>query len=150
MLLKNAEIIGPNNFAGLPVKKFNNLYPLELWLTCIVLIGPILLFIFSFFFFSSDFDLLSSFFGIMVLILTGLIYSIPTFLFCLVTYKILSLKFRSAIFIKIIFNIISVIGISITFSILGGSFAFRYSIVYSASVIISSLLFKIYPNQKSN
>jgi hypothetical protein len=124
--------------------KTNNLYPLQVWLISVVIISPILLFVGSVIFDPSYYKQLDNYIIILLFMSFGLLYSLPTFAFCYLTFIISSNKLDSSLLIKTIFNAVCIAGIFITFSHIGGSEATLYSYFYSASVIISSFIFRVF------
>ncbi len=123
--------------------KTNKLYPLKTWLTTVVVISPILLFGGSAIFDPSYYKNSDNYFIILLFIVFGLLYSIPTFVVGNLTFIILCRRLDSPFLIKTIFSVFCIAGIFITFSIIGGSEATLYSFFYSAGVIISSFIFKV-------
>jgi len=127
----------------------NSWYPLQLWLTTIVFIAPILLFLGSFFY-HVDYSKTPSNFSVLVLfILFGLAFSSPAFLAIWLIYELLFSKIHSALLIKILISIVSIAGVFITFSGPKGSMAPQLEFVYSASIIISSCFFKVRKNPEN-
>jgi hypothetical protein len=124
--------------------RINKLYPLKVWLTTIVLIAPLLLFAGSLILDSSYYKSSDNYFILLLFIGFGLLYSLPTFLLCYLTFIISSHKLNSSLLIKTMFDAVCITGIFITFSLIGGSEATQYSFCYSASVIIASLLFRVF------
>lgn len=124
--------------------RINKLYPLKVWLTSIVIIAPFLLFIGSMILDSSYYKNPDNYFILLLFIGFGLLYSLPTFLICYLTFEISSYKTNSPLLIKALFNVVCITGIFITFSLIGGSEITQDGFFYSASVIISSLIFKVF------
>ena len=124
--------------------KTDKFYPLKVWLTTVVFIAPILLFVGNAIFDPAYFKNHDNFLIPFLFIGLGLVLSLPTLLLCYLVFSISSHKLNSSVLIKIIFIVVCVTGIFITFSLIGGSEAKVYSFFYSASVIISSISFKVY------
>ena len=117
----------------------NNLYPIQLWLTTIVFVAPLLMIVAGLI--NDEWNM-----GLEVLplfIMFGLAFSLPSLLVCFAAYKILTVKISSPILIKILLNLIMVGAVLITFALISGSLAFRLSIVYSASIVISSIFYRV-------
>ena len=114
---------------------FNKNYPLQVWLTSIV-IAPILLSIVTL-----DSSIFSLFF---IYIFYGVFLSVPVFLIYLLSFRILIQKKYSPLFIKALSDLLSIIGVFITFQIISGSEIYLLSIIYSTSIILSSIFCKIY------
>jgi len=148
--VKNAEVLNPNVFTEVSEINFNKFYILKLWLTSVCLVGPILLFGLSVISDPNYFRNTDIFIMFLLFLGFGLVYSSPTFLIASLTFRFLSQKIISSILIKIIVNIIAILGVVITFSILGGSEAFIYSLFYSGSIILCSFFFKIKKRKSLN
>lgn len=117
----------------------NKLYPVQLWLTSTIVIAPLLLVVIGLINDVKNSGLET----IPLFMMFGLVLSIPVFLICLFAYRLLLQKDSSAILIKIVLAIITIVGVFITFIIISGSMAYMLSLVYSSSVIISSLFYRI-------
>ena len=117
----------------------NKLYPFQLWLTNTVVIAPLLLVVVGLINGVKN----SGSETILLFMMLGVVLSIPVFLICLFTYRLLIQKVSSALLIKIVLAIITIVSVFITFIIISGSMAHLLSLVYSASVIISSLFYRI-------
>jgi hypothetical protein len=124
--------------------KRNNFYPLQVWIMSVAIIAPILLFVWGTISDSNSiFDIDKV--GLFFFIWAGLILSFPTLAICYTVFVILNYKSKSPFFIKVIFNLVCITGIVITFFLIGGweSFTIWFTCFYSVSVIISSIIFKI-------
>jgi len=125
----------------------NNWFPLKIWVLTVVVIGPILYSILIYF--SKPVSLFPSNEIIIVLrtaILFGLLFSLPVFGIYFLLYKLLTSKNKSPFFIKVFLTAISILGMYITFFIMsaGSNINFYYTLPYPISVIISSLILKVY------
>lgn len=80
----------------------------------------------------------------MLFFIFGSVFSIPTFIVYLLTYKLLIKTAKSIFNIKLTLNIIGVLGIFLTMNLIGGtSMTFGYGVIYSVILIIFSLVLKI-------
>lgn len=121
----------------------NKLYPVQLWLTSIVFFAPVI-FIIVELFNDTDYSGNSSNVGIFVLlILFGILFSVPTFLVTLLIYELAYHKISSAFLIQVLINTISIAGIFITLTLISGSMIPQLKIIYTASVILTSLVLKV-------
>ena len=77
----------------------------------------------------------------------GLVLSFPTFAITFLTFTFAIRQFQSAIVVRLICLIVSVSGVVITFLLLKGSMAPTLTLVYSISVGLSSLVFRVYKKQ---
>jgi hypothetical protein len=119
----------------------NKFYPLQLWLTTIG-IAPTIMAIIAFG--EGEFAFLFLF------MLFALVYLIPVFLICLVTFKLLIQKGLSAILIKVLLNLIALAGVFITFQLIAGSMISLLTLTYSVAIVVSSLFYKIYRKEEIN
>ena len=126
--------------------KFNpdRFYPLKVWATSVIAIGPILLFVTSAIDDPAYFKNPGNYFIPFLFIGFGLVFSLPTLLVCYITFMILSRRLHSPTLIKVIFIAVCIVGVFVTFLLIGGSEAAVYSLFYSASAVISSLIFTVY------
>ncbi|WP_116545489.1 hypothetical protein [Pontibacter virosus] len=122
----------------------NKLYPIQLWLTTIILVAPLLMILAGLV--NNEWNM--GFEVLLLFVFFGLAFSLPAFLVCFAFYKILTVKISSPILIKILLNLIIVGAVLITFALISGSLAFRLSIVYSASVVIASLFYSVKRKEK--
>jgi hypothetical protein len=126
----------------------NKIYPVQIWLATII-IAPILLSIVNLIEDHNYFNNSDNFLVIILFIGYGLFFSLPAFVIFFIAFKILIRNPSSPLLIKIITDLISIGCLIITFLLIEGSMIFLGSIYYSASIIISSLFFKIYKSNKS-
>ena len=130
--------------------RINNIYPLQLWLTTITIVAPILLSIaavindYTYFKNSDNIGVIFLFIGL------GLVFSFPMFMICFISFKLLVYKQVPPFFIKLILDLICIAGVVATFCIISGSMAFISSLIYSASIIISSLFYKVYIEKRAS
>lgn len=127
----------------------NKFYPLKLWLLSILIVAPLLLIVVSLILNSSEIKKPEDFFVVILFMLVGLVYSIPTCIVSFLFYKILARNLKSVFLIKFFLNAVVITGVFITFWIINGSEKLRFSLFYSASVIISSLLIRMKEPEKS-
>ena len=119
----------------------NRNYPVKLWLTTNIL-APILGLIYNSIYSGMKIEF-EDFKLSLIFISVGLFLSLPVFIICIFSYKILIQKTRSALIIKMILILVSIVEIFITFFLISGSISFELSLFYSASVLISGTLYKI-------
>lgn len=117
----------------------NKLYPIQLWLTTIVFVAPLLIILVGLI----NEEWIMGLEVIPLFIMFGIVFSLPSLLVCFAAYKILTVKISSPILIKILLNLILVGAVLITFALISGSLASRLSIVYSASIVIASLFYSV-------
>jgi Sec-independent protein secretion pathway component TatC len=123
----------------------NKIYPFQLWLTSVLVIAPIIIIVANLINSRNIEEL-----GVLPLFIAfGIFFSLPVLLICYFTYRLLIKRTSSALLIKIIINTITIIGVFTTFYVISGSMALILSLVYSGSVVISSLLFKIKEREKA-
>ncbi len=123
--------------------KINKLYTFQLWLTTVILISPIILFGTEFYLNHSYFNNSDNNGAVLIFILFGLIFSLPTLLATYLIFAALTRKHSDIIHIKIAVILVSSIGVLITFLFMG-SRPFLPFVCYSASIIICSLFYKVY------
>ena len=129
--------------------KINKFFPLQVWLTSVIVVGPLLGSIGGFIedptFIKTNGQLSLT----ILIMIFGLLYSMPVFIASFFSYIYLAKHFQSATIIKIIFVLICLFGIFLTFLKIADQplIGFAY---YSSSVIISSLFFKIYKRVNVN
>jgi len=128
----------------------NKLYPLQLWLTTIVVVAPVLIFFGSMIFDPSFLRDPNSLGVILLFIAFGLGYSLPTFLVSIIVFDIIARRIKSPLVIKMLLNFVSILGAFATFLIIGGSGAISGGLIYSTGIIISSLLFRVYKKNGSS
>ena len=119
-------------------------YPFKLWIISIGIIAPVLVGLFATINNSSYFSKSNSIGVILVFILFGLIFSIPTFLISMILFKILFEKSISVTVIKVLINLIGIAGVLITFRIIElNDDSNTYAIIYSFSIVIASFFVSI-------
>ena len=119
----------------------NKFYTLQSWLVSIIVVGPILMFLFNHSYHDDLFDIYDL---LSLSIVFGLIFSVPTFIVYHAFFKFLTKKLYPSLKIKVALNTVAIIGVFITFQIMNGSRATVGSAIYSGSIIIVSLIFKVY------
>jgi hypothetical protein len=117
--------------------KVNDLYPGLLWITSIV-IAPLIFVIKTG---STRMDDLHFYF--VVFLIFGTLYSLPVLFICIVSFNILIKNLSSPLLIKALLNLICIIGVLLTFKIISDSDEFDLRLIYSASIILSSLLYRV-------
>jgi hypothetical protein len=117
----------------------NKLYPFQLWITSVVIVAPILLLILGLI--NKEWNTGRE--TIPIFILFGLFCSLHALVICYFTFNFLIEKYNSPLLIKAIICLITCGVIFFTFLFIQGSMTFFLSLVYSGSVIISSLILKI-------
>ena len=117
----------------------NRLFPFRLWLLTTVIVGPILLGLGSALYNSSHFNNPVNFSVILLFIPFGLAISLPTFMVVWLAHSSLIGKL-SPVLLKWLLVFIAVIGVLVTFSLIGGSMAKTYSLFYSAAVVVAGLI----------
>jgi len=126
----------------------DNTYPLKQWLITLA-VSPLLLAVYEYFFSSSasaaDYIKLYTLF-----LLFGITYSLPVFAIYYLSFFLLSKRVKSPLSMKIILNIIAIVGVYITFKILGGTLTPSLSITYIVAIFVSSLILKISIKKETN
>lgn len=120
----------------------NNKYPFQLWLTSVAGLAPLLFIAIGIIEKSNNVGLES----IPAFVMIGLLFSLPMLALCYVIYMVLIRKLASAILIKVIVNLITIAGIFLTFHLIKGSMALMLSLIYSVSVILASIFYRINKN----
>ena len=120
----------------------NRFFPLHFWLLTTIIVGPILLSLGSALYNSNYFDNSANIGVIFLYIPFGLFFSLPTFLIVWLTYSILGQKLPP-ILMKLLLISLAVIGVLVTFSLIGGSTANANSLVYSIAVVLSGLMLRL-------
>lgn len=111
----------------------NNYYPFLTWILTI-LVSPLLWIIYHG---VNDGNGLRSLFETLpAFIILGLIFSIPTLGIFLIVYNLLKEKIDSDIDLKSILMVIGVIGVFLTFILIGGSISVELAIFYSITLTI--------------
>ena len=121
-------------------------YPVQHWVYSLVL-APVLIQLYEFVTGNGFPDI-----GIMLLMLIiGLIYSMPVFLINYIVYIILTAKVRPAWIIKLGLDVVAIGGVIFIFH---GVFKMQYNwfvpILYAVSIILTSLVLKIRETPKSS
>jgi|SRR5579875_969827 len=124
----------------------NKNYPFILWISTVI-IAPLFFPVIAYF--RNGFtEAVDGFSLLPILIFFGALLSLPTFAIFHFTFEILKKKFQSILLLKMVLNIICVACIFLTFKLLFGSIEFYFSCVYSASIILLSIFFKINHQEK--
>lgn len=122
----------------------NMAYPLKHWLTSLV-IGPLIMITYDA---VTSSKLMVDAIGVFFLFLAfGLLLSLPTFILYIFTFTTLIKKEISNLTVKIILNMLAIIGTVLTFLIIQGSMTEFLIICYSTSLIVGSLLYRVRPKQ---
>lgn len=119
----------------------NTFYPIKHWLLTLV-IGPVVVALYEVLFSYSN-SILSFLESYPLFIIFGIFFSLPVLIVYYFLFYLLISKPLSTLTIKSILNLVTIIGIVVTFILLGGSVAPDYSISYSIAVVICSWLAKI-------
>jgi hypothetical protein len=119
----------------------NSAYPLKQWFSTLI-IGPLMILTYYAFGIPSEanVDVIEIYFLILAF---GLFISLPVFLINVFVFRRMIKAGKSNLAIRTTLNIIALTGTSAIFYFINGSAAFALTICYSASVILSSILFKI-------
>jgi hypothetical protein len=130
-----------------PEKNYINTgYPFQVWLTTIIIVAPLFLICYSLLFLKNE-KPLSEDYSWIILIPFGLLFSLPVFTIQYVLFIILAKKRLKALGIKLTLCITCLIGVFLTFHIIGGTSEHNFRILYSTSVILPSFIFKVYQNK---
>ena len=116
----------------------NKKYPFLLWLTSIT-IGAFFVEIFWYKDIGAE-----SLQMIALYLVFGAGLSLPVFIIFLISFWILTNRLSSGLLIKVLLDIIVIIGVFITFAVIKGSMELTTSLIYSGSVILSSTFYNIY------
>ncbi len=126
------------------------LYPIKVWLTALFVVAPCCLWLKNGLAYG-DFGISMHDLGSVILIgMSGLILSLPVYGILFLTFRLLTQKNISTIHIRWILDTICVLGIFITFKLVDENPDLVAAVCYSFSVIIASLLYKIYSPLQSN
>jgi hypothetical protein len=120
----------------------NRLFPLQLWLLTTVVVGPILLSMGNALSDSGYFKNSANIGVTFLFIPFGLFFSFPTFAIVWLTYSLME-KRLSPFLMKLLLMGVAIIGVIVTFSLIDGSMAKTYSLLYSASIGLSSLILRV-------
>jgi hypothetical protein len=112
------------------------------WLTTLIL-APFLPSLYDLFFPSIKGQVISLLELYPVTVLMSLFFSLPTFALYYFLFVLLDRKNVSPLVAKILLISISMVGITITFLLIGGSYSIVSMIAYSVSVLISGLLYRL-------
>src|SRR5687768_6704677 len=113
--------------------KLNLGYPLRHWLTSLA-IGPLIAFTYE----TISYKVPNDAFGTYFLFVTfGLVFSLPIFILYVLTFNKLLQTKMSGWTIKIILDIVAVIGVIVTFSMIKGTMTLRASIFYSIAILLA-------------
>jgi len=119
--------------------KLNLGYPLRHWLTSLA-IGPFIAFIYETISYKVPNDALGTYF---LFVTFGLVFSLPTFILYVLTFNKLLQTKMSGWTIKVVLDIVAVLGVIVTFSLIKGSMTLKASIFYSVAILISSTFFRV-------
>jgi hypothetical protein len=121
----------------------NTLYPIQVWLTTTLGIAPLILLLGGLVNTKWNVELVTIPLFMLVIPLGGLLLSSPVLLIGLLVFRVLIREVSSETLIKLLFAVISITGVAITFWIISGSMAVMLGLIYSASVIVASLFYRI-------
>jgi hypothetical protein len=119
----------------------HRLFPFRLWLLTTIIVGPILLSLGSTLYDSSYFNNSVNLGVIFLFIPFGLAFSLPTFMAVWLAHSSSARKL-APVLMKWLLIILAVIGVFVTFSLIGGSMAKTYSLFYAAAVVVSGLILR--------
>ena len=120
------------------------LYPMKVWLTALFLVAPFCLWLKNGIA-HGDFRIGVHDLGIVILLgMSGSILSLPVYGILFLTFRVLTKKNVSTAHIRWILDTICVLGIFVTFKLVDENPDLITALCYSFSVIIASLLYKIY------
>jgi hypothetical protein len=118
----------------------NRYYPYQNWILTIIF-GPVLWMLFEIII--NGQNARSMFEGIFAFIALGIFYSSPSLVISVLVFKLLIKVNSTLIIIKFILICLGVIGIVLTFIIIGGTLVLKLTLSYSISLIISSLIIRL-------
>jgi hypothetical protein len=124
----------------------NKEYPLLLWVTTL-LIAPILFTAYDIIEYGKNALKNDLPLGLLIF-LVGAAFSLPIFIIVYFLFKFLTNKTISGFLIKGTLNVVCIISIWIIFALIKGSMAQMSTLIYSGSVILSSVFYKIYNKPK--
>ena len=125
-------------------REVHPLYPMKVWLTALFLVAPFCLWLKNSIT-HGDFGIGVQDLGTVVLLgVAASILSLPVYGILFLSFRLLTRKNVSTAHIRWILDTICVIGIFITFKLVDESPDLVTALCYSFSVIIASLLYKIY------
>jgi len=126
------------------------LYPMKVWLTALFLVAPFCLWLKNSIT-HGDFGIGMQDLGTVLLLgVAGSILSLPVYGILFLTFRLLTRKNVSTVHIRWILDTICVLGIFVTFKLVDESPDLVTALCYSFSVIIASLLYKIYMPLRDN
>jgi len=128
----------------------HTLYPMKVWLTALFLVAPFCLWLKNSIA-HGDFRIGIQDLGTVLLLgVAGSILSLPVYGILYLTFRFLTTKKISTTHIRWILDTICVLGIFVTFKLIDESPEMITALCYAFSVIIASLLYKIYTPPQSN
>ena len=77
----------------------------------------------------------------------GLFFSLPAFILYALTYNSIVKTDRSNLTIKTILNVLGILAIVVTFSLIKGILIMKASIFYSIGLIVASLFYNVRPKE---
>lgn len=96
---------------------------------------------------------------IILVVVFGLLFSLPVYALNVICYKICTSKLKSGTVVKVIINVVSIVGTILILLVVTGpkSFSssaqgsgFLYGLVYAASILISSLFYRVDTMQRQS
>jgi hypothetical protein len=121
---------------------YNKLYALQLWLLTVLLVAPIVLGLTSMLNQANYLNNSANIGVIFLFAIMGLFFSLPTFLVVGLTYTLLHEKL-SVVTIKLLVTVIAILGVFLTFWLIGGSMVKTYSLVYAGSILFANVFVKV-------
>ena len=122
----------------------NFFYPVQVWITTLVLGGPIVLTVYDQIHRNGLVSVVQDFAWNIIFIPFGMLYSLPVLALYYFIFRLLTNKGVKALVIKIILCLLCIAGILVTLNLIHGSMIPLLSITYSCSVVVASFVFKIY------
>ena len=121
----------------------NKWYPIKIWLTTIILLGPLAVSIYSI---AEDsyYDKGEILSQALLFMLYGLVFSLPILGICYFFFKITTRKQMPGFLVKAITDSLCLLGVFITLKYVAPYAKLSLTLIYSASVIMSSLFYKVY------
>ncbi len=120
------------------------LYPMKVWLTALFLVAPFCLWLKNSIHYGDFRISLDDLSFVFLLGVVGSILSLPVYGILFLTFRLLTRKNVSTAHIRWILDILCVLGIFVTFKLIDETPDMVTALCYSFSVIIASLLYKIY------
>ena len=128
--------------------RVNDLYPFKVWIASLLFAAAIV-FVVMLFLATKDFFPNGAIEFLVYMLLFSFLYSLPGFIVSYICFLAFGQKLNTAIAGKTVFSLISILGMLITFYVIGGSDAFTANDfsafipwIYAASILLAGFLFK--------